>query len=80
MERMKAREARLMRGAEAVDDRAMAKSTKETPGDEQAMKPEMRALIARFDAKDRRDEETKKDPAEKSDKRRRRGDKPARAA
>jgi hypothetical protein len=68
-----------MQTAEAVDDRAMSKSKKELSGDEQAMKPEMHALIARFDAKDRRDEEAKK-PIKKSHERRRRGDKPARAA
>lgn len=65
--------------AEAADQMAMAKSSKEPSGEEQAMKPEMHALIARFDAKDRRDEDAKK-PIETSKARRRRGDKPARAA
>jgi hypothetical protein len=57
----------------------MAKSREEPSGEEQAMRPEMRALIARFDAKDRRDE-SPKEPVEKSKDRRRRGGKPARAA
>jgi hypothetical protein len=76
---MRHAQAALMQLEEAADQGAMAKSSTEPSSDEQAMKPEMRALIGQFDAKDRRDEKAKK-PFAKSKERRRRGDKPARAA
>jgi hypothetical protein len=56
----------------------MAKPHEES-GEEQALKPEMRDLILKFDAKDRREAGGKK-PREKGKDGRRRGDKPARAA
>jgi hypothetical protein len=56
----------------------MAKQSTEPSGDDQAMTPEMRDLIARFDAKDRRDDDPRK--SKKSKERRRRSDKPVSAA
>ena len=68
-----------MRIAEAADHRCMAKKSKEPSGEDQAMTPNMHDLIRRFDANDRRDEDPRKS-GEKSNERRRRSDKPARAA
>ena len=56
----------------------MAKSKKEPAAQDLELKPEMRELILSFDAKDRRDEEKTRNGGSKQ--RRRRGDKPARAA
>jgi hypothetical protein len=66
-----------MRSAEAADHVCMAKQSTEPSGEDQAMTPEMRDLIARFDAKDRRDDDPRK--SKKSKERRRRSDKPVRA-
>jgi hypothetical protein len=55
----------------------MSKSSKKPSDDAQRLKPEMRDLILRFDAKDRRDEDDL-EPVVKE--RRRRGDKAPRAA
>jgi hypothetical protein len=54
----------------------MAKGKKQQHDEKQELKPEMRDLILRFDAKDRRDENARQ-RAEKSKPRRRRGEKSA---
>jgi hypothetical protein len=56
--------------------RYMAKLKKQPLDEEHELKPEMRDLILRFDAKDRRDENTSKQ-VEKSKPRRRRAEKSA---
>jgi hypothetical protein len=48
----------------------MAKAKKQ-PHEQQELKPEMRDLILRFDAKDRRDESGKNGPAKPKERRRR---------
>jgi hypothetical protein len=72
---------RLMPFAQVVDQELMAKSSKEPePSREQeALTPKMHDLIARFDAKDRRDEKSRSSNGG-SKKQRRRGDQPKRAA
>jgi hypothetical protein len=54
----------------------MAKVKKQPHDEKQELKPEMRDLILRFDAKDRRDEDARQ-RAEASKPRRRRGEKSA---
>jgi hypothetical protein len=54
----------------------MAKGEKQRRDEKQELKPEMRDLILRFGAKDRRDENARQ-RAEKSNPRRRRGEKSA---
>jgi hypothetical protein len=54
----------------------MGKGEKQRHDEKQELKPEMRDLILRFDAKDRRDENARQ-RAEKSKLRRRRGEKSA---
>jgi hypothetical protein len=68
-----------MRLADPADQDGMAKPRKEPSGEAEAMTPEMHALIRRFDAKDRRDEEARKS-GKNSEARRRRSDKPSEAA
>jgi hypothetical protein len=67
-----------MRIAHPADWQPMPKG-KESPAEEQAMKPAMRDLILSFDAKDRRDETAQK-PKPVTKERRRRVTKPPRAA
>ena len=65
---------------DASDPGPMAKkSPKERSGDDNPLRPEMRELIQKFDAKDRRAQPSKS-PNGSSKQRRRRGDNPARAA
>jgi hypothetical protein len=68
-----------MRCAFAADHCHMAKSDKQNSDEERELRPEMRDLILRFDAKDRREADGKAS-SETRKERRRRGDDSARAA
>jgi hypothetical protein len=67
-----------MRLPQQADERYMAKVKKQS-GESQELKPEMRELILRFDAKDRRDEDGKTSKRSSRQQRRRR-ENPTRAA
>ena len=68
-----------MQFVEVAEYGGMAKRSKKPSGKDQALRPEMRDLIARFDAKDRRDKDGNKRDG-RSKERRRRGDNPVHAA